>query len=132
MNNLNKLCSAAVLALSLAACGGKGGDSAPKPTAAPATPAAAAPAPAAPTPTTPAAPAAATATPPECDAYFERVSKCLDKAGESNPTVVATLKQQLDGSKAQWANLQDKSALASICKQSNDMFTQSAQMLKCE
>lgn len=128
MNNLNKLCSATVLALSLVACSGKGGDSAPKPTAAPATPAPAA----APTPTAPAAPAAATATPPECDAYFERVTKCLDKAGESNPTVVATLKQQLQASKAQWANLQDKSSLASMCKQSSDLFTQSAQMLKCE
>lgn len=131
MKNLSKLCSATVLALSLAACG-SGGDSAPKPAAAPApAPAPAAPAPApAPAAAAP-APAAAAALPAECDAYAERVTKCVDKVSASNPAA-ATFKQQMETAKSQWAAVQDKAALANICKQANDAFNQSAQMLKCE
>jgi hypothetical protein len=122
MKNLVKLCSATVLTLSLAACGSGGSDSAPKPAAAPA------PAPAAPAPVTA---AAAPALPAECDAYIARVNTCVDKISAGNPAA-ATFKQQMEASKAQWAAVPDKTALANICKQANDAFNQSAQMLKCE
>ena len=67
----------------------------------------------------------------ECDAYVERVNKCMDKLGANSP-MAATYKQQMDSAKTQWATMQDKSALANACKQANTAFDQSAQMLKCE
>jgi hypothetical protein len=119
MNNLNKLGSAVVLALSLVGCGGKGSDSTSKPATAPATAAVSA------------APAVASPAPPECEAYIERVGKCVDKISASNPAA-AVFKQQLETSRAQWAAMTDKAALASVCTRANEAFNQSAQALKCE
>lgn len=96
-------------------------------TPAPVTPA---PAPAAPAPSaTP--PAAASATvPAECEAYLAKVNACMDKLGNSNPAA-ASIKQQLDSAKAQWAAVSDKTQLAAQCKQSSDLFAQSASQMGC-
>ncbi|MBB1624873.1 DUF5339 family protein [Achromobacter sp. UMC71] len=97
------------------------------------------PAPAATTPGTPPAattpPAAATPTPTaglpaECDAYLTKVSACMDKLGASNPAA-ASFKQQLDAARTQWATISDKTQLAATCKQSSDMFAQSATQMGC-
>ncbi len=97
------------------------------------------PAPAATTPGTPPAattpPAAATPAPTaglpaECDAYLTKVSACMDKLGASNPAA-ASFKQQLDAARTQWATISDKTQLAATCKQSADMFAQSATQMGC-
>jgi hypothetical protein len=75
--------------------------------------------------------AAASNSVAECDAYVDRVNKCMEKLGADN-AMATTYKQQMDAAKALWASLQDKAALANACKQANDAFNQSAQMLKCE
>lgn len=82
--------------------------------------------------TTPPAPAAgATAgLPAECDAYLSKVSACMDKLGASNPAA-ASFKQQLDAAKTQWATISDKTQLAAQCKQSADLFAQSATQMGC-
>ena len=111
MKTFNHLCFLAALAVSLTACGGKNNDSAPA--------------------TSSTSPVATTSGAPECDAYVDRVNKCMEKLGANN-AMATTYKQQMEAAKAQWATMQDKTALANVCKQANDAFNQSAQMLKCE
>jgi hypothetical protein len=78
------------------------------------------------------APAGATAgLPAECDAYLTKVSACMDKLGASNPAA-ASFKQQLDAAKTQWATISDKTQLAAQCKQSADLFAQSASQMGCK
>lgn len=109
----------------------------PAASSAPATPPATTPAPATPAPTTP-APSAATppatdptaSVPAECEAYLAKVSACMDKLGSSNPAA-ASIKQQLDSAKSQWASIPDKTQLAAQCKQSSDLFAQSATQMGC-
>ncbi|QQB34467.1 glutaconyl-CoA decarboxylase subunit gamma [Achromobacter deleyi] len=69
--------------------------------------------------------------PAECDAYLTKVSACMDKLGASNPAA-ASFKQQLDAAKTQWATISDKTQLASQCKQSADLFAQSATQMGCQ
>jgi hypothetical protein len=107
---------AVLIAIALTGCG----DKAPPP-AAPAKPAAA---PAAPTTT-------ASNLPAECEAYFKTVTACVEKVGGSNPAV-ATFKQQMETSKAEWAKVPDKTTLAPVCKQMDDTFkATSAPAMKC-
>ncbi|WP_029953411.1 DUF5339 family protein [Achromobacter sp. DH1f] len=81
--------------------------------------------------TTPAPATGATAgLPAECDAYLSKVSACMDKLGASNPAA-ASFKQQLDAAKTQWATISDKTQLAAQCKQSADLFAQSATQMGC-
>lgn len=108
MNTSMRVLGLAAALCVLAACG-KGNDSA------------------APTSTT----ATTSSSVAECDAYVDRVNKCMDKLGANSP-MATTYKQQMEAAKAQWAGIQDKTALANVCKQANDAFNQSAQMLKCE
>lgn len=85
-----------------------------------------------PAPSSSAPAAGATAgLPAECDAYLTKVSACMDKLGASNPAA-ASFKQQLDAAKTQWATISDKTQLASQCKQSADLFAQSATQMGCQ
>ena len=85
-----------------------------------------------PAPSSSAPAAGATAgLPAECDAYLTKVSACIDKLGASNPAA-ASFKQQLDAAKTQWATISDKTQLASQCKQSADLFAQSATQMGCQ
>ncbi|WAI82309.1 MULTISPECIES: DUF5339 family protein [Achromobacter] len=103
-----------------------------------AAPAASSPAvPSTPVPSTAAAPAAsppiagsASSTPAECEAYVAKVNACMDKLGSSNPAA-ASVKQQLEAAKSQWAAISDKTQLAAQCKQSSDMFAKSASQMGC-
>jgi hypothetical protein len=126
MNTQRKTFAVLALAAALAALAGcnKGDEKAAPPAAS--TP---------PAPTAPSgsgAPAGATAgLPAECDAYLTQVSACMDKLGASNPAA-ASFKQQLDAAKTQWATISDKTQLASQCKQSADLFAQSASQMGCK
>ncbi len=85
-----------------------------------------------PAPSSSAPAAGATAgLPAECDAYLTKVSACMDKLGASNPAA-ASFKQQLDAAKTQWATISDKTQLAAQCKQSADLFAQSATQMGCQ
>ncbi len=85
-----------------------------------------------PAPSSSAPAAGATAgLPAECDAYLTKVSACMDKLGASNPAA-ASFKQQLDAAKTQWASISDKTQLAAQCKQSADLFAQSATQMGCQ
>lgn len=95
----------------------------------PATPAPTTPAPATPAPSA-APPAASSSVPAECEAYVTKVNACMDKLGSSNPAA-ASIKQQLDAAKSQWAAIPDKTQLAAQCKQSSDLFAQSASQMGC-
>ncbi len=108
MKTLHRVCYLAFAAASLAACGGKNDDAAK-----------------------PSATSVASSSVAECDAYVDRVNKCMEKLGANSP-MAATYKQQMEAAKSQWAVMQDKTALANACKQANDAFSQSAQMLNCE
>ena len=107
----------------------------PAPTA---TPPASTPPAATPAPTTQAPPAASTpptastspSVPAECEAYLAKVNACMDKLGSSNPAA-ASIKQQLESAKSQWAAIPDKTQLAAQCKQSSDLFAQSATQMGC-
>ncbi|OZI32338.1 glutaconyl-CoA decarboxylase subunit gamma [Bordetella genomosp. 10] len=99
-------------------------------TAAPATPAPSSTAPSSAAPA-PASTASAGDVPAECDAYIRKVNACMDKLGANSPAV-ATFRQQLDAARTQWASVSDKTALAAQCKQSTDLFTQSAAQMGCE
>ncbi|MCF7751460.1 DUF5339 domain-containing protein [Bacillus subtilis subsp. subtilis] len=110
----------AVALTGLVACGKK--DDA----AAPATPDPAAAAPAA---TAPAAASVGAGLPQSCEAYLTRAKACFDK---SNPQTAAAFQQGVDQAKAQWATMQDKTALEAGCKSANDQFAQVASALKCE
>ncbi|KAG0739980.1 hypothetical protein G6F24_017170 [Rhizopus arrhizus] len=44
----------------------------------------------------------------------------MDKLGSSNPAA-ASIKQQLESAKSQWAAIPDKTQLAAQCKQSSDL-----------
>ena len=119
---LNALFLAAATTLALAAC--KPADK-PVDAAAPAADTAAAPAadaaaaPAATPAVDPSAvPAADTVTAgtgvPECDTYLEKVYACIsDKVPEAQRDM---MKQGIDQSKASWASVTDKTALAAQCK----------------
>lgn len=104
----------------------------PAASTAPATPPATTPAPMTPAPsaTTPPATSSTASVPAECEAYLAKVSACMDKLGSSNPAA-ASIKQQLDSAKSQWAAIPDKTQLAAQCKQSSDLFAQSATQMGC-
>jgi hypothetical protein len=89
-------------------------------------------APATPTPAA-AAPAAdagiGAGLPQACEAYLTRAKACFDK---SNPQTAAAFQQGVDQAKAQWATMQDKTALEAGCKSANDQFAQVVSALKCE
>lgn len=111
----------AVALTALVACGKKEDAAAP---------AAATPAATAPTAAAPAAPASIGAGLPQaCEAYLTRAKACFDK---SNPQTAAAFQQGVDQAKAQWATMQDKTALEAGCKSANDQFAQVASALKCE
>lgn len=111
----------AVALTGLVACGKK--DDA----AAPATPT---PAAAAPTTAAPAADAGIGAGLPQaCEAYLSRAKACFDN---SNPQTAAAFQRGVDQAKAQWATMQDKTALEAACKSANDQFAQVVSALKCE
>jgi len=67
--------------------------------------------------------------PQACEAYLTRAKACFDK---SNPQTAAAFQQGVDQAKAQWATMQDKTALEAGCKQANDQFAQVVSALKCE
>lgn len=111
----------AVALTGLVACGKKEDTAAP----AAATPAATAPAAAAPA----AADSIGAGLPQACEAYLTRAKACFDK---SNPQTAAAFQQGVDQAKAQWATMQDKTALEAGCKSANDQFAQVVSALKCE
>ncbi len=118
-----QLILAALATIALAACGGKTEDAAkpaetPAPVAAPVAP--------------PAAPAAVAGEPAECESYVKRVDACVEKAQGANPAGAEAFRQQLATTRAQWAQIPDKAALAAACKQAEDAFAQTAAVLKCE
>ncbi|MGE8639637.1 MAG: DUF5339 family protein [Achromobacter sp.] len=84
----------------------------------------------APTATTPPTASTAPSVPAECEAYLAKVNACMDKLGSSNPAA-ASIKQQLESAKSQWAAIPDKTQLAAQCKQSSDLFAQSASQMGC-
>jgi hypothetical protein len=84
---------------------------------------------AAPAATTPASSSTAS-IPAECEAYMQKVDACVSKLGQGN-TAMAAVKQQLDAARTQWSTIADKSQLAAQCKQSNDLFSQSASQMGC-
>ncbi len=123
-----QLILAALVSITLAACGGKSEDAAkPAETPAPAAAPVAAPA-AAPAVDTP----AVAGEPAECESYVKRVNACVEKAQGANPAGAEAFRQQLETTRAQWAQIPDKAALAAACKQAEDAFAQTAAMLKCE
>lgn len=99
-------------------------------TAPAATPPASTPAPTTPSAATPPATGSAASVPAECEAYLAKVNACMDKLGSSNPAA-ASIKQQLESAKSQWAAIPDKTQLAAQCKQSSDLFAQSATQMGC-
>lgn len=84
----------------------------------------------APTATTPPTASMSPSVPAECEAYLAKVNACMDKLGSSNPAA-ASIKQQLESAKSQWAAIPDKTQLAAQCKQSSDLFAQSATQMGC-
>lgn len=99
-----------------------------KPVAAPA--AATTPAPAA-APSAPAAkPTAASAVPAECDAYLVKVNACMSKLGSDN-ALAGSIKQQVEMTKELWGATDNKAELAEQCKQSTELFAQSATQMGC-
>ncbi|NMK47500.1 DUF5339 family protein [Achromobacter sp. Bel] len=84
----------------------------------------------APTATTPPTASTSPSVPAECEAYLAKVNACMDKLGSSNPAA-ASIKQQLESAKSQWAAIPDKTQLAAQCKQSSDLFAQSATQMGC-
>lgn len=131
-------------AFALAACDNKSDSSttaatpAPAPAAAPAEPAAAPAEPAAPA-AEPAAPAEEPAAEPaatadstgvaECDEYLEKVLACYEQhipAGQREAMVSG-----LDQVKAGWAQVEDKAALAEVCKQAMDAAKQQFGAMGC-
>ena len=128
---LNVLFVAAVAAVSLAAC--KPADK-PAETAAPATEAATAEV----APAVETTPAAAVATDgtiavntgvPECDDYLNKVYACIsDKVPEAQRDM---MKQGIEQSKAGWAAITDKSALAAQCTTAMDQAKASFGAMGC-
>ncbi|WP_440224134.1 DUF5339 family protein [Dokdonella sp. MW10] len=130
-----QLILAALVSITLAACGGKTEDAAkpaetPAPAAAPATPAE--PVAAAVDESSPPKHAPVEGEPAECESYVKRVNACVEKAQGANPAGAEAFRQQLETTRAQWAQIPDKTALAAACKQAEDAFAQTAAMLKCE
>ena len=124
-----KLISAVALAASVGVLAGCKNEEKVAPPAASTTPAPTSPAAAAPAASPSVASASAT-MPAECEAYLTKVNACMDKLGSSNPAA-ASVKQQLDAAKTQWAAIPDKTKLAAQCKQSTDLFSQSASQMGC-
>ena len=71
---------------------------------------------------------AAADLPKECSDYLTMVSACMSKQG--GPTADA-LKSSMDQTKAAWASVGDKAALASSCKAINEAFAAQAAAMKC-
>ncbi|WP_332007034.1 DUF5339 family protein [Achromobacter sp.] len=135
MNIQRKMIGMLVLAASVGVLAGcnKSDEKAAAPAASSApAPAATTPAPTTPAPsaTTPPATGATASVPAECEAYLAKVNACMDKLGSSNPAA-ASIKQQLESAKSQWAAIPDKTQLAAQCKQSSDLFAQSATQMGC-
>jgi hypothetical protein len=131
MKSQRKLIGMLALAASMGVLAGcnKSDEKAAPPAASTTPPPVTTPAPAAPPAASPPVASAAT-VPAECEAYLAKVNACMDKLGSSNPAA-ASIKQQLDAAKTQWASIPDKTQLAAQCKQSSDLFAQSASQMGC-
>ena len=81
--------------------------------------------------TTTASTGATSGLPSECNAYFDKVTTCMNKMGASNPAMAAQFKASMDQARAQYAAMQDKTALANVCKQSNAAFAQNPMAANC-
>lgn len=75
--------------------------------------------------------AATDALPAECEAYIKQVNACVEKIGGGNAAVADTIKQQMEQTRASWAQISDKAALGSACKQSEDAFAASSKAMGC-
>ncbi|MGC3963494.1 MAG: hypothetical protein QM803_09250 [Rhodocyclaceae bacterium] len=73
----------------------------------------------------------ADALPAECEAYIKQVNACVEKIGGGNAAVADTIKQQMEQTRASWAQISDKAALGSACKQSEDAFAASSKAMGC-
>ena len=82
------------------------------------------------TTTTAATASAPAGLPSECQAYLDKVSTCMSKVSASNP-MAAQFKASMDQARTQWAAIQDKAALANVCKQSEASFAQSSKAMGC-
>ncbi len=116
--------AAAAMMLSLAACQ-KPADKVASADSAAASAATAADAAKAATASAASATTAASGLPAECDDYFKKVDACVAKMGASSP-FAAQFKSSAAASRAQFASMADKTALASSCKQATDMFTKTS------
>ena len=68
--------------------------------------------------------------PSECQASLDKVSTSMSKVNASNP-MAAQFKASMDQARTQWAAIQDKAALANVCKQSDAAFSQSSKAMGC-
>ncbi|MFA9439147.1 DUF5339 family protein [Uliginosibacterium sp. sgz301328] len=75
--------------------------------------------------------AATEALPAECEDYIKQVNACVEKIGGGNAAVASTIKQQMDQTRASWAQISDKAALGAACKQSADAFAASGKAMGC-
>ncbi len=74
---------------------------------------------------------AVTDAPGACITYVTRVSACLDKVDANSPGAVS-FRRQLRASRVQWAQGQDKVALAAACTRSTELYSRSASQMGCQ
>ena len=70
--------------------------------------------------------------PAECDTYVTKVDACVKSLGGNNAQMAGQFKQSMQTARASWANIQDKTQLANMCKQADAAFTQTSAAMGCK
>ncbi|MDR0247887.1 MAG: DUF5339 family protein [Burkholderiales bacterium] len=81
-------------------------------------------------PAAPGEPQAAAPLPTECEAYLAQISECVNKLS-GNAAAADALKQQMEQTRASWAQLTDQAVLGSACSQASEAFAQHAKGMGC-
>jgi hypothetical protein len=69
--------------------------------------------------------------PVECEAFLNRVDRCMQTLGPDNP-IASAYKQNLVVARAQWEAVPDKVLVGNVCHRASEAFDKTAANAKCE
>jgi len=69
--------------------------------------------------------------PVECEAFLDRVDRCMQTLGADNP-LAGVYKQNLLVARTEWQAAPDKTVVGNVCHRASEAFAKTAANAKCE
>ena len=73
----------------------------------------------------------ASTLPVECEAFLNRVDRCMQTLGADNP-LAGVYKQNLLVARTEWQSAPDKDVVSNVCHRASEAFAKTAANAKCE